>query len=105
LQEGLSVYRVNAEKLQALRPDIIVTQEHCEACAVSLKDVEAALGAWSGRRVEIVSLKPDALVDVWEDIAKCAESTFAMARLGPDCCRRPGCHPRASLRVRHGANA
>jgi len=72
LQEGLSVYRVNAEKLQALRPDIIVTQEHCEACAVSLKDVEAALGAWSGRRVEIVSLKPDALVDIWEDIAKVA---------------------------------
>jgi iron complex transport system substrate-binding protein len=72
LQEGLSVYRVNAEKLQALRPDIIVTQEHCEACAVSLKDVEAALGAWSGRRVEIVSLKPDALVDIWEDISKVA---------------------------------
>ena len=25
LQEGLSVYRVDAEKLQALRPDIIIT--------------------------------------------------------------------------------
>src|SRR6266516_7706656 len=46
LQEGLSVYRVDAEKLEALRPDIIVTQDHCEACAVSLKDVEAALCAW-----------------------------------------------------------
>jgi hypothetical protein len=46
LQEGLSVYRVDAEKLQALRPDIIVTQDHCEVCAVSLKDVEAALCAW-----------------------------------------------------------
>ena len=58
LQEGLSVYRVDAEKLQALRPDIIVTQDHCEVCAVSLKDVEAALAAWSGQRVAIVSLKP-----------------------------------------------
>src|ERR1051325_5720258 len=48
LQEGLSVYRVDAEKLQALSPDIIVTQDHCEVCAVSLKDVEAALCAWSG---------------------------------------------------------
>jgi hypothetical protein len=74
LQEGLSVYRVDAEKLEALRPDIIVTQDHCEVCAVSLKDVEVALHAWSGRRVEIVSLKPDALADIWEDIAKVARA-------------------------------
>jgi hypothetical protein len=33
LQKGLSVYRVDAEKLQALRADIIVTQDHCEVCA------------------------------------------------------------------------
>jgi iron complex transport system substrate-binding protein len=74
LQEGLSVYRVDADKLEALRPDIIVTQDHCEVCAVSLKDVKAALCAWSGRRVEIVSLKPDALADIWEDIAKIARA-------------------------------
>src|SRR5262245_45001159 len=74
LQEGLSVYRVDAEKLQALRPDIIITQDHCEVCAVSLKDVEAALCAWSGRQVEVVSLKPNALADIWEDIAKVARA-------------------------------
>jgi iron complex transport system substrate-binding protein len=72
LQEGLSVYRVDAKRLEALRPDVIVTQDHCEVCAVSLKDVEAALHAWSGRRVEIVSLKPDSLSNIWEDIAKVA---------------------------------
>ena len=66
LQEGLSVYHVDAEKLKTLRPDIIVTQDHCEVCAVSLKDVEAALYTWGGRPVEIVSLKPDALADIWE---------------------------------------
>jgi iron complex transport system substrate-binding protein len=74
LQEGLSVYRVDAEKLEALRPDIIVTQDHCEVCAVSLKDVEATLRAWSGRRVELVSLRPDSLADIWEDIAKVARA-------------------------------
>jgi iron complex transport system substrate-binding protein len=74
LQEGLSVYRVDAKKLEALRPDVIVTQDHCEVCAVSLKDVEAALHAWSGRRVEIVPLKPDSLSDIWEDIAKVARA-------------------------------
>ena len=74
LQEGLSVYRVDTEKLEALRPDIIVTQDHCEVCAVSLKDLAAALCAWSGRQVEIVSLKPDSLADIWEDIAKVARA-------------------------------
>lgn len=74
LQEGLSVYRVDAEKLEALKPDIIVTQNHCEVCAVSLKDIEAAVCTWSGRHVEIVSLKPVALADVWEDIAKVARA-------------------------------
>src|SRR6478736_6749947 len=66
--------RVDAEKLQALRPDIIVTQDHCEVCAASLKDVEAALCAWGGGKVEIVSLKPDGLADIWEDIAKVARA-------------------------------
>jgi iron complex transport system substrate-binding protein len=74
LQEGLSVYRVDADKLKTLRPDIIITQDHCEVCAVSLKDVEAALCAWGGRQVEIVSLKPDSLADIWEDIAKVARA-------------------------------
>jgi len=72
LQEGLSVYRVDAEKIKGLRPDFVVTQDHCEVCAVSLKDVEAALHEWDGRRVEIVSLKPDCLADIWEDVAKVA---------------------------------
>src|SRR5438067_2357993 len=40
LQQALSVYHVDAEKLRALRPDIIVTQTQCEVCAVSAKDVE-----------------------------------------------------------------
>ena len=57
-----------------LRPDIAVTQDLCEICAVSLKDVEAALDAWAGRRVEIVSLKPDSLADIWEDITKVARA-------------------------------
>ena len=74
VQEGLSVYRVDAERLEALRPDIIVTQDQCDVCAVSLKDVEAALCAWGGPKVEIVSLKPDGLADIWEDITKVARA-------------------------------
>jgi iron complex transport system substrate-binding protein len=74
VQEGLSVYRVDADKLETLRPDIIVTQDQCDVCAVSLKEVEAALCAWGGRKVEIVSLEPDGLADIWEDIARVARA-------------------------------
>jgi iron complex transport system substrate-binding protein len=74
VQEGISVYRVDADKLETLRPDIIVTQDQCDVCAVSLKEVEAALCAWGGRKVEIVSLKPDGLADIWEDIARVARA-------------------------------
>ena len=65
VQEGLSVYRVDAAKLDAVKPDVIVTQDHCEVCAVSLRDVEAALCEITGSDARIVSLHPDWLKDLW----------------------------------------
>jgi iron complex transport system substrate-binding protein len=72
VRDGLSVYRVDAEALAALEPDVIVTQDHCQVCAVSLADVEAATCTWVHRPVETVSLKPDSLADVYADIARVA---------------------------------
>ena len=46
LQDGLSVYRVHSDLLKQLRPDVIVTQSHCEVCAVSQRDVENAVCDW-----------------------------------------------------------
>jgi iron complex transport system substrate-binding protein len=74
LQEATSVYRVHADQLKELRPDVIVTQSHCEVCAVSEKDVEAALCAWLGGRPRIVSLAPNALADVWTSIQQVARA-------------------------------
>lgn len=70
VETGLSVYRVDADRLEALDPDVIVTQDHCEVCAVSLADVEEAVCAFSGKRAEIVSLRPNSLADIWTDIGK-----------------------------------
>src|SRR5688572_14754757 len=64
LSEALSVYRVDAEALQRLAPDLIVTQTQCEVCAVSARDVEAALCAYVGSRPRVLSLEPNALADV-----------------------------------------
>jgi iron complex transport system substrate-binding protein len=73
LQEGLSVYRVHADVLRQLRPDVIVTQTQCEVCAVSQRDVEEAVCQWMDGRPQVVALAPNCLADVWVDMAKVAE--------------------------------
>jgi len=73
LQEALSVYRVDADKLRALEPDVIVTQAQCEVCAVSLREVERVVCTWLQACPKIVSLMPNALADVWDDIERVAE--------------------------------
>jgi iron complex transport system substrate-binding protein len=80
VQEGLAVYRVDAAALEALRPDVIITQSQCEVCAVSTKDVEAAVCAIVGSRPKIVSLEPNALDDIWRDIARVAEALGIVER-------------------------
>ena len=37
-----SIYALDEEKLPALKPDLILTQELCDVCAVSYKTVEQA---------------------------------------------------------------
>lgn len=73
VQEGLGVYRVFADQLDALRPDIILTQSQCEVCAVSLKDVEAAVCEMIASQPAIVSLEPNSLADVWRDMQRIAD--------------------------------
>ena len=40
LEKSLSVYKVHVDELKKLNPDFIVTQSHCEVCAVSFSEVE-----------------------------------------------------------------
>jgi iron complex transport system substrate-binding protein len=80
LRSALSVYRVKPELLDEVRPDVIVTQEQCEVCAVSTKDVEAAVCQMISSRPRIVALEPNALDDVWRDIAKVAEALGVAGR-------------------------
>ncbi|NGP89547.1 cobalamin-binding protein [Fodinibius halophilus] len=77
LQEGLSVYRVDQEKLEALKPDIVITQDHCEVCAVSLDDVKEAVRSYVGDHVEVVSVSPTDLSSVVASIRTIAEAIDA----------------------------
>lgn len=67
LQEATSVYRVDTTQLEALQPTVVITQTQCEVCAVSLKDVEAAVCAWATSRPQVVACEPNTLADVWAD--------------------------------------
>jgi iron complex transport system substrate-binding protein len=74
VENGLSVYEVNADALEKLKPDVILTQDQCEVCAVSLADVERAVCQFVHGHPRIVSMRPHALADIYFDIARVAEA-------------------------------
>ncbi len=74
VREGLSVYRVRVEVLEKLRPDLIVTQDQCQVCAVSLKEVEAACSALTLKETRICSLHPESLSDILADFRRVGEA-------------------------------
>jgi iron complex transport system substrate-binding protein len=82
LASALSVYRVNTAMLAELQPTHIITQAQCEVCAVSLSDVEQAVTELvaverldaEADPIQVVSLQPERLADVWTDMARVAEA-------------------------------
>jgi iron complex transport system substrate-binding protein len=68
LHAGSSLYHLDAELLERLQPDLIVTQELCEVCAVSYSIVDRAVRHLSSD-ARIVSLEPSSLDDVFSNIA------------------------------------
>ena len=71
---SLSIYEVFDGVLASLGPTHILTQIQCEVCAVSLRDVEAALARGIAGQPRIVSLQPDSLGEIWEDIRRVARA-------------------------------
>jgi iron complex transport system substrate-binding protein len=65
---GSSLYALDAQRLAELEPDLIVTQELCEVCAVSYDIVARAAKRLRGDP-RIVSLEPSSLEDVYGTIA------------------------------------
>ena len=66
VHRGESLYAVDAEVLEALAPDLIITQDLCHVCA-SPDDLATALTRFD-RRPEVLCLNPQDLGDVWRDI-------------------------------------
>ena len=72
--KALSIYAIDIDKLQELRPDVIFTQTQCEVCAVSERDVIQAIAQLTGLQPLVVSLSPYRLQDVWEDVLRVGQA-------------------------------
>lgn len=80
MAESISVYQIFDDVLERLQPTHILTQIHCEVCAVSLRDVERSVAGRLASQPRVVSLQPSSLTEVWEDIRRVARSLEIEAR-------------------------
>ncbi len=74
LERALALYEVDLEALARARPDVVVTQDLCDVCAVSFDDVCRASERVLGANVTLVSLRPDRLSAIWDDVRRVAHS-------------------------------
>lgn len=70
--QGASLYHVDADLLRDLRPDLILTQEVCDVCAVSRRDVDLAARTL-GYSPAVLALSPVTLAQVLSDVALLAD--------------------------------
>jgi len=71
LHEHRGLYQLDRELLERLNPDLILTQELCDVCAVSYAEVQEAVRALFGQRT-VLSLEPTRLDEVFESIERVA---------------------------------
>ena len=75
---ALSIYEIKTEVLEALQPTHLITQDQCDACAVSMAQVQEATSQLLSSQPEVISLQGNVLTEVWADMKRVAD------RLGVD---------------------
>jgi iron complex transport system substrate-binding protein len=68
LAGGEPLYTIHTDLIRELKPDLILTQTHCEVCAVTPKDVGCAIEARQ------VALSASRLADIFESILEIARA-------------------------------
>lgn len=74
VREGKGIYSLDLDLLGALRPDLIITQELCEVCAVSLNDVRAAVSQLA-LDCQVLAMEPHTIKDINGTILKVGDVT------------------------------
>jgi len=73
---GSSLYALDDEKLEALEPDLILTQELCHVCAVSYREVNEVVRAIDAS-ITVVSLEPNSVEGILHTITTVGAMTEA----------------------------
>jgi iron complex transport system substrate-binding protein len=74
LAAGEDLYRLDRDALRDLAPDLVVTQDLCAVCAISVDDVDAAL-AHLGCSASVLTVDPSRLVGVLASIVTIGAAT------------------------------
>ncbi|HEY7675938.1 MAG TPA: cobalamin-binding protein [Candidatus Methylomirabilis sp.] len=103
LRDGHGLYTIEAEVLRRADPDLIVTQDLCDVCALPAQAVAAAIAALP-RRPRVLALKPERLHEVLADIRTVGEAAGRGAeadRLVAELAGRIAAVGRLTARVAH----
>ena len=68
LHSGSSIYRLDETRLAELKPDLILTQELCDVCAVSYREVTEAVRSIDAD-VTVLSLEPTSIEGIFNTIS------------------------------------
>ncbi len=71
---GSSIYRLDEAELERLEPDLIVTQELCDVCAVAYSQVQRAVRRLPGD-VPVLSLEPRSVEEICASIEEVGAAT------------------------------
>ncbi|PKB60896.1 MAG: hypothetical protein BZY79_06640 [SAR202 cluster bacterium Casp-Chloro-G4] len=76
---GERIYEVDQKALEELKPELVLTQELCDVCAVSYEDVQQAVVQLEMPPV-VMSLDPGSIGDVLQDIENVGRFTGTLPR-------------------------
>src|SRR5215212_6143673 len=79
-ERGAAIYELDADTLRDLEPELIVTQQVCEVCAVSFDDVRKVAETIASEP-QVLSLDPSTIGEVLADVR-----TLAFAAEAPQAC-------------------
>jgi iron complex transport system substrate-binding protein len=74
LRSNKGLYVIDEKRLREAAPDVILTQGLCDVCAIDYNEVVAASETLA-KKPTIVSLTPNRLTDVLDDVVRVGEAT------------------------------
>jgi iron complex transport system substrate-binding protein len=81
LKEGRSIYTVDQALLSKLQPELVVTQQLCEVCAITPTGINEAL-AGVRPAPELLSLHPHSIAEIFDDVRAVGRVTGRTAEAG-----------------------